>query len=54
MNPVEQRLSALGIVLPDVPTPMANYVPAVRSGKSIAMLYRLNGEQTLDIVKGLR
>ena len=32
VNPVEERLSALGIVLPEVPIPMANYVPAVRSG----------------------
>lgn len=32
MNPVEEKLSTLGIVLPDVPSPMANYMPAVRSG----------------------
>ncbi|MFL6414231.1 MAG: RidA family protein [Bryobacteraceae bacterium] len=32
MNPVEERLSALGIALPGVPSPMANYTPAVRSG----------------------
>jgi enamine deaminase RidA (YjgF/YER057c/UK114 family) len=32
VNPVEEKLSTLGIVLPDVPSPMANYMPAVRSG----------------------
>ncbi len=32
VNPIEEKLSALGIVLPEVPRPMANYVPAVRSG----------------------
>ena len=31
-NSVEERLRELGITLPDVPTPMANYVPAVRTG----------------------
>ncbi len=29
---VEQRLRELGVTLPDAPTPMANYVPAVRTG----------------------
>jgi enamine deaminase RidA (YjgF/YER057c/UK114 family) len=32
VNTIEQKLSGLGITLPDVPSPMANYVPAVRSG----------------------
>lgn len=32
MNIVEAKLKSLGIELPDAPTPMANYVPAVRSG----------------------
>lgn len=32
MNSVEEKLSALGISLPEVPRPMANYVPAVRTG----------------------
>lgn len=32
MNRVDQKLAELGIELPDSPTPMANYVPAVRSG----------------------
>lgn len=29
---IEDRLKALNITLPDAPTPMANYVPAVRTG----------------------
>jgi enamine deaminase RidA (YjgF/YER057c/UK114 family) len=31
-NSIDERLKELGITLPDVPTPMANYVPYVRSG----------------------
>ncbi len=29
---IEQRLAELGLVLPEVPTPMFSYVPAVRTG----------------------
>jgi enamine deaminase RidA (YjgF/YER057c/UK114 family) len=32
---IEARLKALGIVLPPVPTPQANYVPTVVTGKLI-------------------
>ena len=31
-NKIDQRLADLGIELPDLPTPMANYVPSVRTG----------------------
>jgi enamine deaminase RidA (YjgF/YER057c/UK114 family) len=31
-NPIEARLSELGLALPDAPAPAANYVPHVRSG----------------------
>ena len=31
-NPIDERLAKLGIELPEVPTPMANYVPYVRTG----------------------
>ncbi len=31
-NPIEERLAALGLALPDAPAPAANYVPYVRSG----------------------
>jgi len=32
MNKVEEKLNSLGITLPNAPAPVANYVPAVRSG----------------------
>jgi enamine deaminase RidA (YjgF/YER057c/UK114 family) len=31
-NAIDQRLEALGIEIPDVPSPVANYVPSVRTG----------------------
>ncbi len=31
-NPIEARLAALGLSLPEAPVPVANYVPYVRSG----------------------
>jgi enamine deaminase RidA (YjgF/YER057c/UK114 family) len=30
INAIEERLAQLGIVLPEVPSPMANYVPSVQ------------------------
>ncbi len=32
INTLDQRLQELGIILPDTPVPMANYVPFVRTG----------------------
>jgi enamine deaminase RidA (YjgF/YER057c/UK114 family) len=32
MKSIDERLKELGITLPDVPTPMANYVPYTRTG----------------------
>ena len=32
MSAIEAKLEEMGIVLPDSPAPMANYVPAVRTG----------------------
>ena len=32
MGKVDDKLNELGITLPEVPTPVANYVPAVRTG----------------------
>ncbi|GAA4220364.1 enamine deaminase RidA (YjgF/YER057c/UK114 family) [Sagittula marina] len=34
-NPIEDRLSALGLSLPDAPAPAANYVPFVRTGDTL-------------------
>src|SRR5690606_33777291 len=31
----EERLTALGLTIPDVPTPVAAYVPALRSGDQV-------------------
>lgn len=33
MNAIDKRLKELGIELPDVPSPMANYVPSVQTGQ---------------------
>ncbi len=35
MNSVSQRLAELGIELPPTPTPVASYVPAVRTGQLV-------------------
>lgn len=35
MNNIDDRLQQLGITLPDVPTPHANYVPAKRIGNLV-------------------
>jgi enamine deaminase RidA (YjgF/YER057c/UK114 family) len=32
---VEKKLAALGLTLPPIPTPVANYVPAVRTGNLV-------------------
>jgi enamine deaminase RidA (YjgF/YER057c/UK114 family) len=32
---VEKKLAALGLALPPIPTPIANYVPAVRTGNLV-------------------
>lgn len=34
-NEIEQRLSELGLTLPDAPAPAANYVPFVQSGSLV-------------------
>ncbi len=35
MHPIEIRLAALGVTLPDAPTPLANYVPFVVTGNLV-------------------
>jgi enamine deaminase RidA (YjgF/YER057c/UK114 family) len=53
MGKVENRLSELGLVLPDAPKPVAAYIPAKQSGKLVftaGQLPMVNGEL---ISKGL-
>ena len=35
MSRVEERLGEMGITLPNLPTPIANYVPAKRVGNLV-------------------
>lgn len=37
MNLIEDRLTQLGIILPPAPAPVANYVPAVRTGNLVVI-----------------
>lgn len=51
MSAVETRLAELGLTLPDVPAPAANYVPYVRSGN----LLHVSGQISQDangLIKG--
>lgn len=50
MSAVDQRLAALGLVLPQPVTPVANYVPWVRSGD----LVHVSGQLSLDAAGGIR
>ncbi len=45
---VEKKLTALGLTLPPIPTPIANYVPAVRSGN----LVFISGHGPVTMVDG--
>lgn len=52
MSQIEDRLAALGIALPDPNPPLANYVPAVRSGD----LIHISGQLPIDAegaIKGI-
>ena len=50
MSTPEQRLSALGIVLPAPVTPVANYVPFVRVGNTV----HISGQVSVDASGGIR
>ena len=50
MNAVEDHLAALGISLPQPVAPIANYVPAVRSGD---LLY-VSGQVSIDETGGIK
>jgi enamine deaminase RidA (YjgF/YER057c/UK114 family) len=49
-NPVEDRLAALGITLPQPNPPVANYVPFVRAGD----LVHISGQVSIDAGGGIR
>ena len=50
MSQIEDRLAALGLVLPQPNAPVANYVPFVRSGS----LVHISGQVSLDASGGIR
>jgi enamine deaminase RidA (YjgF/YER057c/UK114 family) len=50
MSPVEDRLAALGVTLPQPVAPVANYVPFVRSGN----LVHISGQVSLDAQGGIK
>jgi enamine deaminase RidA (YjgF/YER057c/UK114 family) len=50
MSTPEQRLSALGIILPAPVTPVANYVPFVRMGNTV----HISGQVSVDGGGGIR
>jgi enamine deaminase RidA (YjgF/YER057c/UK114 family) len=49
MSAIEDRLAALGVVLPEPVAPVANYVPFVRSGN----LVHISGQVSLDASGGI-
>jgi enamine deaminase RidA (YjgF/YER057c/UK114 family) len=50
MTTVEERLTALGIALPQPVAPVANYVPFVRSGS----LVHISGQISIDAEGGIK
>ncbi len=52
MSKVEERLSELGIVLPNVPTPLAAYVPGVVDGNKVYTSGQLPMENGILKFKG--
>jgi len=50
MSEVEQRLTAIGVVLPTPNAPVANYVPFVRSGS----LVYISGQVSVDANGGIK
>jgi enamine deaminase RidA (YjgF/YER057c/UK114 family) len=50
MTTVEQRLAAIGVILPQPVAPVANYVPFVRSGN----LVHISGQVSIDMDGGIK
>ena len=48
----EQKLTALGLTLPTVPNPVANYVPAVRSGNLIFLAGHIPRDAAGKVITG--
>jgi enamine deaminase RidA (YjgF/YER057c/UK114 family) len=48
----EKRLAELGLTLPNVGTPVANYVPAVRSGSLIFLAGHIPRDSTGKVIAG--
>jgi enamine deaminase RidA (YjgF/YER057c/UK114 family) len=48
MNRYETRLQELGVTLPELPTPIANYIPAKRSGNLVFTAGQVSTEQGRD------
>ena len=46
MSAVEDRLQELGLELPQVSTPVANYIPAVRTGSLLFVADRSRATRT--------
>lgn len=50
MSKIEERLSLMGITLPDAATPVANYVAATRSGRTV----HISGQLSNDAAGGIK
>ena len=53
MTTVEQRLSQLGLKLPDAPQPVANYVPFLISGDQLFISGQIAKDATGSVLTGL-
>ena len=48
MSPSEMRLREMGVTLPDMPAPLANYVPAKRTGNLVFTAGQVSREAGCD------
>jgi hypothetical protein len=49
MNRFEERLCEIGVALPDLPKPIANYIPAKRSGNLVFTAGQVSATKTTNI-----
>ena len=52
MSAAEERLQALGLMLPEVSTPVANYVPAVRTGNLLFVAGQVPRDESGAMITG--